>query len=110
MLRKPAMNSSTLKPSSHHIGDEGDRRHEERKRAEDGDMLSAVEGREEYWAMPKSLSNIQTPDAIDDRDRQDIGQKERREHDALHPAFEPVDAERDTRPSSVLGMTESRTK
>ena len=79
--------------------DEGDRRHEQRHRAEHRDLLRRpVNGAMTYCATPKSLSNIQLQMRIDDRDRQDVGQEERGEHDALQPALEPVDAERDGKP------------
>ena len=92
------MNSRTLKPMSHQIGDEGDRRHEQRNRAEDRDVLAAVEGRDGVLRDAEILVEHPAPDAEDDRHRQDVGQEERRENDALQPALQPVDAERDDEP------------
>ena len=50
------------------------------------------------------------PDPVDDRDRQDVGQEEGGENDALHPALQPVDAERDDERQERAGMTDSSTK
>ena len=58
-------------------------------------MLSAVERGDEILCDAEILVEHPAPDAPDDRHRQDVGQEEGGEHQALHPALEAIHAERD---------------
>ena len=58
-------------------------------------MLAAVKRRKQVLSDAEVLVEHPAPDSVHDRNRKDIGQKKRCEHDALHPALEAVDAERD---------------
>ena len=73
-------------------------------------MLAAVEGRDDVLRDAEILVEHPAPDAVHDRHRQDVGQKERREHEALQPALQPVDGERDDEREERPGMTERITK
>ncbi len=57
-----------------------------------------------YWGMPNWMFEHPLPDQVDDRDRQDEGQEEGGEDQALHPAAQPAhhqgDAERDGSPGN----------
>ena len=89
------MNSSTLKPISHQTVTKATAGMNSGIVRNTDTLLPAVEGRDEILRDAEILVEHPAPDAEHDRDRQDVGEEERREHDALQPALQPIDAERD---------------
>src|SRR5580692_9869490 len=83
--------------------DQRDRGHEQRHRSEYREMLAAVQGGKEILRDAEVLVEHPAPDPVHDRNRKDIGQKKRGEHDALSPALEAADAKSDNKREQGAG-------